>query len=80
MLPPLITGVWHWRPNWRAADPRAGIDLRVKQGQRVSTGESLFTVHAESPGELDYALDYLAAQKDIITLSGDGEAREQRSA
>lgn len=61
-------------------DPRAGIDLLVKQGQQVSTGETLFTVHAESPGELDYALDYLAAQKDIITLSGGGEASEQRSA
>lgn len=61
-------------------DATAGIDLLVKQGQRVAKGETLFTVHAESPGELDYALDYLAAQKDIITLSLDGEAGEQRSA
>ncbi|MEX2524849.1 MAG: thymidine phosphorylase family protein [Gammaproteobacteria bacterium] len=61
-------------------DATAGIDLLVKQGQRVAKGETLFTVHAESPGELDYVLDYLAAQKDIITLSLDGEAREQRSA
>lgn len=61
-------------------DARAGIDLLVKQGQRVGEGETLFTVHAESAGELDYTLDYLAAQENIITLSMDEEAGEQRSA
>jgi thymidine phosphorylase len=36
----------------------AGVDLHVTVGQDVSLREPLFTVHAETPGELRYALDY----------------------
>jgi len=49
----------------------AGIDLSVGLGQRVSRGEPLYTIHAETPGELVYALHYLAAQQDVIMV---GEA------
>jgi thymidine phosphorylase len=41
--------------------PAAGLELHVKLGDRVEQGMPLFTVHAEAPGELDYAFDYLAA-------------------
>jgi len=48
------------------ASPAAGLDLHVRAGDRVAKGQPLFTLHAEAPGELDYALDYLAKQSDIV--------------
>jgi thymidine phosphorylase len=50
----------------------AGVELRARLGQRVARGEALFTVHAETPGELAYALHYLSEQPDVIGL---GEPR-----
>jgi thymidine phosphorylase len=50
------------------ADPAAGIDLHVRLGQVVESGQSLFTLHAESPGELAYAREYLAAHADIVVI------------
>jgi thymidine phosphorylase len=38
--------------------PAAGLDLHVRRGDRVERGQALFTIHAEAPGELAYALDY----------------------
>jgi len=35
----------------------AGIDCRVRIGDRVIAGEPLFQVHAQSAGELEYALE-----------------------
>ena len=57
--------------------PSAGIDLLVKQGERVARGQELFVVHAESSGELDYALAYLSSQEDVIELT---PGKERRSA
>jgi thymidine phosphorylase len=37
----------------------AGIELHVKLGSKVARGEPLFTLHAEAPGELEYALQYI---------------------
>lgn len=51
--------------------PAAGIDLRVRCGDFVERGEPLLTVHAESPGELAYALDYAAQQSDIVQVTED---------
>lgn len=48
--------------------PAAGIDMHVKQTTLVEKGQPLYTVHAESPGELDYALDYIKGQDDIISV------------
>ena len=48
--------------------PAAGLELQVRMGDRVAPGQPLFTVHAEAPGELAYALDYLAKQRDIVML------------
>ncbi|MEQ1759680.1 MAG: thymidine phosphorylase family protein [Vicinamibacterales bacterium] len=50
------------------ADPAAGIDLHVRLGQRVERGQPLFTLHAESPGELAYAREYLTAHADIVVI------------
>ena len=47
----------------------AGIYLLVKLGERVTEGQPLFTLHAQSPGELAYALDYLKNTHDIIAIS-----------
>ena len=52
-------------------DPAAGIDLHVRLGHVVAGGQPLFTLHAQSPGELAYARDYLAAHPDIVVI---GEA------
>ena len=46
----------------------AGVDVHVRVGQRVEKGAPLYTVHAEAPGELDYAFDYVARHTDIIKL------------
>lgn len=47
----------------------AGVDLSVRLGQRVSQGEPLYTIHAETPGELAYALHYLAAQENVVAVA-----------
>lgn len=47
----------------------AGLELSVRLGQRVDRGQPLFTVHAETRGELDYALEFTAANTDIIDMS-----------
>ena len=41
--------------------PAAGLELHVKLGDRVEDGSPLFTLHAQAPGELAYALQYLDA-------------------
>jgi len=53
------------------ADKAAGLGLCVRIGDRVRRGDVLMTVHAESPGELEYALEYFRAHPDVITLSAD---------
>jgi thymidine phosphorylase len=50
------------------ADPAAGIDLHVCVGQSVDGGQPLFTLHAESPGELAYAREYLTMHPDIVAI------------
>jgi thymidine phosphorylase len=50
-------------------DPCAGIDLLVRIGCRLEREQPMFTVHAESVGELEYALDYLNGQDDIIAVA-----------
>ena len=48
--------------------PAAGLELQVRVGDPVAPGQPLFTVHAQAPGELAYALDYLAKQQHIVML------------
>lgn len=44
----------------------AGVDCRVRIGDSIQAGEPLFHIHAQSPGELEYALAYAAAHPDMI--------------
>jgi len=44
----------------------AGVELHVAIDQPVGVGEPLYTLHAEAPGELAYALDYVQAHEDVI--------------
>lgn len=46
----------------------AGVDMHVRIGDRVAAGDPLFTVHAQSRGQLDYALHFLASQREIISI------------
>ena len=46
----------------------AGIDSRGRIGDSVLTGAPLFHVHAQSPGELEYALEYAMAHPDIFEI------------
>jgi thymidine phosphorylase len=49
-------------------DKAAGLDLHVRIGDSVIAGQSLCTVHADSPGELAYAFDYATLNPDIIAI------------
>jgi thymidine phosphorylase len=49
-------------------DPTAGLDLHVQIGDFVEFGAPLFTLHADTPGELAYSKQYLATHP-FITLS-----------
>ena len=46
----------------------AGIVMQVRLGERVTNGQPLLTVHAEAQGALDYALEYAAANPDILRI------------
>jgi len=48
--------------------PAAGIDLHTHVGDSVTTGQPLFSVHAQSHGELEYALHYISNQPGIISI------------
>jgi thymidine phosphorylase len=49
-------------------DKAAGVDMHVAVGDQVATGQPICTVHANSPGELTYALGYAAANRDIVAI------------
>ncbi len=46
----------------------AGVERHKWLGQLVERGEPLYTIHAETPGELDYALDYARANRAIFAV------------
>lgn len=41
-------------------DPAAGVEMHVRLGDLIAIGQPLATIHSESPGEQQYALDYAA--------------------
>jgi thymidine phosphorylase len=51
--------------------PCAGIDLHVRNGDFVERGQPLFTLHAASPGELAYALEYAHSQTETVHVMED---------
>jgi thymidine phosphorylase len=50
-------------------DPAAGLELHTHLGDEVESGDPLMTVHAESSGELQYALDYNGLHPRIIEVT-----------
>lgn len=46
----------------------AGLELHAVLGAGVETGQPLYTVHAETEGELAYALDYIESHPNVIEL------------
>lgn len=47
----------------------AGIHMHVTLGAPVEKGEPLLDVHAETPGELDYAFGYVDRIEDIVEIT-----------
>jgi len=50
--------------------PSAGVWLAVRLGDVVSRGQPLYVLHAQSPGELDYAAEY-ARSHPLLSLQKD---------
>ena len=46
----------------------AGVEIQAKLGEPVDKGQPLFIIHAEAPGELDYALAYATANPNVIDV------------
>lgn len=46
----------------------AGVDVHFALGQKVEKDQPLYTIHAETRGELAYALEFLQRQKPIFTV------------
>jgi thymidine phosphorylase len=51
--------------------PCAGIDLHVQMGEFVERGQPLFTLQADSRGELAYAVEYAMSQPDTVHVIED---------
>lgn len=47
----------------------AGVKLDCQLGQVVEKGDRLFTIYSESPGELEYALNFHASHVDLINVA-----------
>lgn len=47
----------------------AGVELHVRVGDRIERNDELVTIHAETPGELSYALDYVAREPGIFEVA-----------
>lgn len=50
-------------------DPAAGLVIHARLGDQVDEGQPLFTVHAETPGELAYSLQFVQSQDPIVQLT-----------
>ncbi|MCI0559747.1 MAG: hypothetical protein MN733_14755 [Nitrososphaera sp.] len=48
--------------------PAAGLELHTCIGTTVEKGQPLFTIHAETPGELAYALAYVDANPNTLQM------------
>ena len=49
--------------------PSAGLVFHVPVGTAVEVGQPLYTLHAEAPGELDYALAYAISHPYIVEVT-----------
>jgi thymidine phosphorylase len=50
-------------------DKAAGVFVHARLDDRIDRHRPLYTIHADSPGELDYALHYARANPDIFTIA-----------
>jgi thymidine phosphorylase len=50
------------------AAPLAGLTLDAHLGETVAVGQPLFTLHAQSPGELAYAMEYVSRHSGIVSV------------
>ena len=50
------------------AAPAAGLELLVRLGDRIEAGQPCSTLHAETPGELEYAAGYLAEHPQAVVV------------
>jgi thymidine phosphorylase len=48
--------------------PAAGILFKTRLGEMVDVGTPLFELHAETKGELEYAIDFLASHPEAIRI------------
>lgn len=49
-------------------DKTAGLDLHVRLDAQVKVGDPLYTIHADAPGQVEYALAFARANPDIIGI------------
>ena len=49
-------------------DAAAGIEFFAKLGTRVAKGQTLYKIHAESKGELNYSCTYALSMPNIIKI------------
>jgi thymidine phosphorylase len=47
----------------------AGVDVHARLGDIVQPGQPLFTLHAQAPGELAYARQYVESRPPIFQIS-----------
>lgn len=47
----------------------AGVEMHARVGDRIARGDALCTLHAETPGELAYALAYASANPGIFEVA-----------
>ncbi|NRQ12869.1 Thymidine phosphorylase [Ensifer sesbaniae] len=59
------------------ASKAAGVEMHVRVGNAVAAGQPLFTVYAETPGELDYALAYADAGPEAVEIGESGPERKK---
>lgn len=50
-------------------DKAAGLEIHVRVGELATEDQPLYTIHAESPGELNYALEYAGANSGIVAIA-----------
>ncbi|MBU2713675.1 thymidine phosphorylase family protein [Zooshikella harenae] len=46
----------------------AGVEMHVRLGDSIEVGQPLFTLHADAPGELAYALDFLQLHPEAVRI------------
>jgi thymidine phosphorylase len=52
----------------------AGLDFLIRLGEEVAIGQPLFTLHAASPGELEYALAFARENADLLIIGDRGDS------